>query len=64
MEYRPYSPEYVPFNWRNWWAFGGGSLADFGCHFMDLPFWALDLQYPITVEAEGPPVHPESTPPG
>jgi predicted dehydrogenase len=62
VEYRPYSPEYVPFNWRNWWAFGGGSLADFGCHFMDLPYWALDLKYPLTVEAEGPPVNPESTP--
>jgi len=60
---RPYHPEYVPFNWRHWWAFGGGSLADFGCHFMDLPFWALDLHHPVTVEAEGPPVHPESTPP-
>ncbi len=40
---RPYSPEYLPFHWRDWWAFGGGSLADFGCHFMDLPFWALEL---------------------
>ncbi|HYV32611.1 MAG TPA: gfo/Idh/MocA family oxidoreductase, partial [Candidatus Binatia bacterium] len=63
VEPRPYHPEYVPFNWRNWWAFGGGSLADFGCHYMDLPFWALDLHHPVTVEAEGPPVHPESTPP-
>jgi len=35
---RPYHPEFVPFAWRNWWHFGGGSLADFGCHFMDLPF--------------------------
>jgi predicted dehydrogenase len=61
--YRPYHPDYVPFNWRNWWAFGGGSLADFGCHYMDLPFWALGLQYPLTVEAEGPSVRPESCPP-
>jgi hypothetical protein len=29
---------------------------------MDLPFWALGLRYPESVEAEGPPVHPESTP--
>jgi len=29
---------------------------------MDLPFWALRLQYPTSVEAEGPPVHPETTP--
>ena len=60
---RPYHPDYAPFKWRDWWAFGGGSLADFGCHFMDLPFWALDLHHPVTVEAEGPAVHPESTPP-
>jgi predicted dehydrogenase len=64
VEPRAYSPEYVPFAWRNWWAFGGGALADFGCHFMDLPFWALDLKYPLTVEpVDGPPVHPDSTPP-
>src|SRR5436190_16853391 len=36
VDYRPYSPEYLPFKWRNWWAFGGGALADFGCHYMDL----------------------------
>ncbi len=60
---RPYHPEFAPFAWRNWWHFGGGSLADFGCHFMDLPFWALDLHHPTSVEAEGPAVHAESTPP-
>lgn len=64
VEERPYRPEFLPFAWRNWWAFGGGSLADFGCHFMDLPFWALELKYPLAVEpVDGPPVHPESTPP-
>ncbi len=64
VDYRPYSPEYLPFKWRNWWAFGGGALADFGCHYMDLPHWALDLRTPLTVEVvDGPPVHPESTPP-
>jgi hypothetical protein len=30
---------------------------------MDLPHWALDLRAPVSVEAEGPPVHPHSTPP-
>jgi predicted dehydrogenase len=48
VDYRPYSPEYVPFNWRNWWAFGGGSLADFGCHYNDLPHWALTLAHPLS----------------
>jgi len=33
-----------------------------GCHFMDLPFWALKLRHPDSVEAEGPPVHADGTP--
>lgn len=60
--YRPYHPCYHPVAWRNWWDFGNGRLGDMGCHMLDLPFWALDLKYPLTVEAEGPPPHPESTP--
>jgi predicted dehydrogenase len=64
VEPRPYHPDVLHFKWRNWWAFGGGALADFGCHFMDLPFWALDLKYPTSVEPiDGPPVHPDSPPP-
>lgn len=60
----PYHPEFAHFKWRNWWHFGGGSLADFGCHFMDLPFWALELKHATRVEPiAGPPVHAESTPP-
>jgi predicted dehydrogenase len=64
VPHRPYTPEYIPARWRNWWAFGGGSLADFGCHFMDLPHWALELRTPLGAEVvEGPPVHAESVPP-
>ncbi len=50
---RPFDPSHFHFNWRYWWDFGGGTLADFGCHYMDLPFWALDLRYPISIEAKG-----------
>jgi predicted dehydrogenase len=50
---RPFNPSHFHFNWRYWWDFGGGTLADFGCHFMDLPFWALDLRYPTSIEAKG-----------
>jgi predicted dehydrogenase len=60
--YRPYHPCYLPGTWRRWWDFGTGAMGDFGCHYMDLPFWALGLRYPARVEAEGPPVHPEGTP--
>jgi predicted dehydrogenase len=52
---------YMPYNWRRWWDFGGGTLADMACHHMDLPFWALNLRHPTTVAAEGPlPPHPET----
>jgi predicted dehydrogenase len=62
--YRPYSPAYVPASWRAWWAFANGTLGDFGCHYMDLPYWALKLKYPTSVEAQAPvPPHPETTAP-
>lgn len=60
---RPYNPAYLPANWRGWWDFGNGTLGDMACHHMDLSFWALGLRYPLTVEAEGPPVSPEIAPP-
>ncbi len=59
---RPYNPAYLPGSWRGWWDFGGGTLSDMACHHMDLSHWALDLRYPQTVEAEGPPVSPENPP--
>lgn len=64
VAFRPYSPEYLPGSWRHWWGFGGGALGDFGCHYMDLPHWALGLRAPLSAEAvEGPPPHAESVPP-
>jgi hypothetical protein len=62
---RPFATgRYHPANWRRWWDFGQGTLGDMACHYMDLPFWALDLKYPTHCEAEGPPVHPETCPLG
>jgi predicted dehydrogenase len=49
----PYDPAYIPFHWRWFWDFGGGELADMGCHFMDLAHWALGLNAPVHVAAEG-----------
>jgi predicted dehydrogenase len=59
---RPYHPCYLPRQWHFWWDFGGGVLGNVGCHYLDLAFWALQLRHPTTVEAEGPPLHPETTP--
>jgi predicted dehydrogenase len=62
VENRPYSPEYAPRSWRSYWAFGGGGLGDFGCHYMDLAHWALDLRHPTSIATEGPAVNEEGTP--
>lgn len=51
--FRPYNETSFHFNWRYWWDFGNGQLGDFGCHYMDLPFWALKLKYPKTVVGVG-----------
>lgn len=61
--YRPYHPAYVPGRWRGWLDFGSGGLGDFFCHYTDLAYWALDLKYPTSIEAEGPPPLPDATPP-
>ncbi len=59
--YRDYNPAYLPASWRGWWDFGGGTMSDMACHYMDLPFWALKLRHPTTVEAHGAPVSDETT---
>jgi predicted dehydrogenase len=51
--WRPYHPAYAPFNWRGWWAFGGGGLPDVGPHHLDPAFHALKLDTPQTVQATG-----------
>jgi predicted dehydrogenase len=50
--FRPYSPLWVPWNWRGWMPFGGGTIGDWLCHVVDPGFWALDLDAPETVQAE------------
>ncbi|WP_247232884.1 Gfo/Idh/MocA family protein [Telluribacter sp. SYSU D00476] len=47
---RPYHEAYMPFRWRGYWDFGTGALGDMGCHFIDVPFRALKLGYPTSVE--------------
>jgi predicted dehydrogenase len=50
-ETRPFHPAYFPVAWRDFWTFGSGTLGDFGCHDLDVAFWALDLKEPLSVEA-------------
>ena len=60
--YRPYHPTYLPGEWRRWWDFGTGTLGDMGCHIIDPAWWALDLTYPTSVEAEPGPFNEETYP--
>lgn len=60
---RPYSDVYLPGpKWYRWWDFGSGTMSDLGSHYNDLPFWALRLESPTTIEAFGPPAHPDLAP--
>jgi predicted dehydrogenase len=60
---RPYHSVYFPGpKWYRWWDFGNGTMSDLGSHYIDLPFWALKLDAPLTIEAEGPPPHAEIAP--
>ncbi|RYG05387.1 MAG: Gfo/Idh/MocA family oxidoreductase [Chitinophagaceae bacterium] len=47
----PFNPNYLPFNWRGWWAYGTGALGDMACHIMDPVFRCLPIDYPTSVEA-------------
>ena len=60
---RPFHDVYFPGpKWYRWWDFGGGTMSDLGSHWNDLPFWALKLHHPRSIEASGPPPHPELAP--
>jgi predicted dehydrogenase len=60
---RPFHDDYFPGpKWYRWWDFGNGTMSDLGSHWIDLPFWALKLDAPRTVESQGPPVHSEIAP--
>ena len=48
--------------WYRWWDFGNGTMSDLGSHMVDLPFWALKLEAPLTVEAKGPKPHHDIAP--
>lgn len=60
---RKFNEVYFPGpKWYRWWEWGSGTMSDLGSHMNDLPFWALDLDAPQTIVAEGPPAHPDLAP--
>jgi predicted dehydrogenase len=48
---RSYHPNYTHTNFRGWYEFGGGSLADMGHYSLWPIFQLLDLESPISVES-------------
>jgi predicted dehydrogenase len=49
-----YSDDLAPRRWRGFWETGGGQLADWGCHLLDLLFFAYDLPSPESVLTHTP----------
>ena len=50
----PYSEDLAPRRWRTFWETGGGQLADWGCHLLDLLYFAYDLPSPEAVQTHTP----------
>jgi predicted dehydrogenase len=49
-----YSDDIAPRRWRSFWETGGGQLADWGCHLLDLLYFAYDLPSPEAVLTHTP----------
>jgi predicted dehydrogenase len=47
----PYREGLAPIVWRSWWEYGTNGLGDWGCHVLDVIFYAYDeLTSPIAVQ--------------
>lgn len=53
---------YHPFEWRGWVDFGTGALGDMACHTANMPFRALNLGYPTSIEASSSGMNGETWP--
>lgn len=46
----PYRAGIAPVVWRSWWNYGSNGLGDWGCHVLDVLFYAYDeLRSPVAV---------------
>lgn len=50
---RPFQPNRFHFNWRWFWDYGGGELAHWGVHLLDVARWGLNVSTPRRVSAVG-----------
>jgi len=50
---RDYRPGIAPAKWRAWWDYGSAGLGDWGCHLLDVIFYAYpDLDSPASVKTD------------
>ena len=62
--FRPFHTDYFPGpRWYRWWDFGNGTMSDLGSHRNDLPWWALKLDVPLTIEPLSGPKPPHDIAP-
>jgi predicted dehydrogenase len=60
---RPFNKDaYHPFKWRGWIDFGTGALGDMACHTANMPFRALKLGFPTSIEASSTGMNGETWP--
>lgn len=52
-QYRPFSRDWVHYNWHWHWDFGNGDVGNQGIHETDLCMWGLDVGFPKKVTAMG-----------
>jgi predicted dehydrogenase len=50
---RGFQPNRFHFNWRWFWDYGGGELAHWGVHMLDVARWGLQVTVPNRVSAVG-----------
>ena len=59
---RPYHRAYHPATWRAWLDFGSGMMGDRGAHTLDVVFWAMKLNHPVSVDATSMGLNPDTHP--
>ena len=60
--YQPYNNAVVPFKWRGLRNYGTGAAGDMACHFLDVPYSAFDLGFPMKVVGNSTPFNDYSWP--
>ena len=51
--YRPYNRNRCIYNFRWFWDYSGGNMTDWGTHLIDVVHWAMGVNAPKTVVANG-----------